>query len=504
MPDSREDLVSEAALALGQWLSYYGPVSKERIRNKLGLDSVHLDKILALLEESRTIVTGCLTRGGNDWEACDAKNYEILSRMARRDAIPQVASRPIDHLPGYLAQIQGLIRPESMESSLDRLFCLPVSPELLESDLLPARYPGYDAMELSTLFAKHHLLWIGMGTGKIALCPEPDLDLLLADTPPAPVPSETKLHFPDSLGRYPFSTLLQITGLGPKDLIRRLWEAVFSSKAANDSLETLRRGVAFGFKAPKTASTSAPRFSPRHRFRRNRPGFSTWTSAVVFPGNWFALPDFAENSDPIEAEERSKDRVRLLLRRYGILFRELLEKEAHAFRWSRIFKALRLMELSGELVSGIFFENIPGPQFMDPRNLARFKQGGLENHIFWINAADPASACGLAIGPLKKILPPRRPTTHLVFHGFKPAMISTGNGSHLTFFAEPEESLNLRYLEVLHHLLIRKVNPLKKITVQTIHKKPAAKSPHLSVFQSRFDAHVEESRLVLYLKREDL
>ena len=62
MADSGEDLVSEATLALGQWLSYYGPVSKDRIRNKLGLNNVYLDKILALLEESKTIVTGRLNR----------------------------------------------------------------------------------------------------------------------------------------------------------------------------------------------------------------------------------------------------------------------------------------------------------------------------------------------------------------------------------------------------------------------------------------------------------
>ena len=45
---------------------------------------------------------------------------------------------------------------------------------------------GYDPKELSALFAEHHLLWIGMGSGKIALCPEPDLDLLLADKPEPP------------------------------------------------------------------------------------------------------------------------------------------------------------------------------------------------------------------------------------------------------------------------------------------------------------------------------
>ena len=48
---------------------------------------------------------------------------------------------------------------------------------------------------------------------------------------------------------------------------------------------------------------------------------------MLFPGNWFALPDFSNETDPMDARERDRDRVRLLLRRYGVLFRELVEKE---------------------------------------------------------------------------------------------------------------------------------------------------------------------------------
>ncbi len=62
--------------------------------------------------------------------------------------------------------------------------------------------------------------------------------------------------------------------------------------------------------------------------------------------------------------EREKERVRLLLDRYGVLFRELLQNELPAFSWGNIFRALRLMELSGEVLTGYFFEGVPGPQFI--------------------------------------------------------------------------------------------------------------------------------------------
>jgi ATP-dependent Lhr-like helicase len=62
----------------------------------------------------------------------------------------------------------------------------------------------------------------------------------------------------------------------------------------------------------------------------------------------------------MESEELVKDRVRLLLDRYGILFRQRLEREPSLFQWPAIFRALRLMELSGEVTAGYFFKEIPG------------------------------------------------------------------------------------------------------------------------------------------------
>ena len=53
--------------------------------------------------------------------------------------------------------------------------------------------------------------------------------------------------------------------------------------------------------------------------------------------------------DLLEIEERKKDRARMLLDRYGIVFRELLQREAPGFRWADVFRPLRLMELSGEV-----------------------------------------------------------------------------------------------------------------------------------------------------------
>jgi ATP-dependent Lhr-like helicase len=63
-----------------------------------------------------------------------------------------------------------------------------------------------------------------------------------------------------------------------------------------------------------------------------------------------------------------------LLARYGVLFRELATLESPALRWSEVFRALRIMELSGEIVAGHFFEGLSGPQFLTPAALRLLRQ----------------------------------------------------------------------------------------------------------------------------------
>jgi len=55
------------------------------------------------------------------------------------------------------------------------------------------------------------------------------------------------------------------------------------------------------------------------------------------------------------------------------------------------------MELSGEIYSGHFFDRISGIQFISPAALRQLKDGLSEDCIYWLNACDPASLCGIGI-----------------------------------------------------------------------------------------------------------
>jgi len=113
-------------------------------------------------------------------------------------------------------------------------------------------------------------------------------------------------------------------------------------------------------------------------------------------GSWYSLElPGAGPQDILDEGELDAARVKVLARRYGLLCRFLLEREAPRLRWSRLFPALRLLELRGELVYGRFFEDIEGPQFLSPEAFELWsglgqgpeKVEGAEG--LWLNALDP-------------------------------------------------------------------------------------------------------------------
>ena len=192
--------------------------------------------------------------------------------------------------------------------------------------------------------------------------------------------------------------------------------------------------------------------------------------------------------------------MRLLLDRYGILFREILEKELPLFRWSSVFRSLRLMELSGEVLAGYFFKGIPGPQFTSQQAFRLLQPTLPGDNVYWINATDPVSLCGLQIEALKGALPRRVVTTHLVYRGSELVLVSERNGKSLTTHVPPDDPDFQEYLCSLHHLLYREFQPLRKITVEVINGKNAAESPYVDPLRKHFDVVVEFKTITLYRK----
>ena len=85
-----------------------------------------------------------------------------------------------------------------------------------------------------------------------------------------------------------------------------------------------------------------------------------------------------------------------LLRRYGVVFRTLLERETNLPPWRDLLYACRRLEARGELRGGRFVEGVSGEQFALPEAAALLqKQQGRELPSVVISATDPLNLIGI-------------------------------------------------------------------------------------------------------------
>jgi ATP-dependent Lhr-like helicase len=467
---------------LSQWLSFYGPLRRASLRELLGLDERRFDEALAGLAESQEVILDLLTEDAREVEVCDRENLEILLRMARRARRPSFRALPIDHLPLFLAAWQGIAAPgdslDDLQERLDQLFGFPAPAEAWEKHVLPARLAPYYSAWLDSLMQTSGLIWFGCGNRKLSFAFTDDLELFLprADEPGDAAGEEGKAPpdrlvalLPEKIGRYGLLDIARHAGMESGAASEKLWKLAWQGRVTNDAFAAVRRGILTDF---------APFPLQAERGRSSRSGYSRWAASRPLAGNWYAIGAEAIDRDTLDEAELVKDRVRQLLRRYGILFREILAAELPLLQWPKLFRALRLMELSGELLSGYFFEGIPGAQFISPEAF-RFLQEPLpEDAVYWLNAADPASLCGVRLEALKGGLPGRVPSTHLVCHGKRAVMISRRSGGALEFLTSPDDPRLPDYLALFKALLTREFSPEKRISVEAINGKPALESEY--------------------------
>ncbi|KHK03997.1 DEAD/DEAH box helicase [Desulfovibrio sp. TomC] len=497
---------------LGQWLSFYGPRSLDSLVGLLGLSPAILQALLEDLQAAGEVVAGRLLTGREEVHWCDAANFETLLRLARAARRPVLTALPAGHVPYFLAIWQGLARPAVDPSGLaervERLSCLPLPAGLWETEVLPARCPTYDPARLDAALEASGLQWFGAGKQKVLFARPDDLDLAGF----TPRTAESGL-FPDIRAGYDFSSLLEITGLSPKALTERLWQAVWKGEAACDGMAVLRRGVANGFTAEEAFTRSAR--GGRQAFRRTSPG--RFAGSLPLAGVWRALrvpplPDY-----PVALEALAMDRARLLLARYGVVCRDMLAREVPALGWSGVFRALRRMELSGEVVSGEFFAGLSGPQFADGRAVRLLTAGLSGDEPWWIAGRDPAAFWGAVdqtgshalagVGghtvPADLVLPRRTAGTWVSFAGARPVAVFEAGGGRMTLGLSPDATGLPAALAPLVHVLTRRTAPESRLVVATINDVPAGESPYRDVLRLLFEVVGERRGLTLYRRRTD-
>jgi ATP-dependent Lhr-like helicase len=496
-PTATPDEADPLGELVAEWLRFYGPTRIEWVGGTLGIPTDDLDRTLDELVSAQTIVVDELLDDVDGVQVCDRVNLERLLRMQRAEARPSLEPLPATALPLLLAEHQNLgardSAPEDLERAIERLFGLPLPAELWETEILPARLDPYIPGWLDALLAESDLRWIGAGAKRLFFALDSELDLFQAGSETAAASGGPTDIFPHPGGRYRLDELIRSSGFESSDLTAKLWELAWIGRVTADSFAPLRQGLASRFRAAAPVEPSA---GPR-RVRRGR--FDRWRRERPFAGSWFALPQAPSEPDALARDEDDRERARFVLDRYGIVFRALLERELPELRWRSVFRALRLLELSGEVVAGHFVDGVSGLQFADHDTIRRIRDGLDDNRVWWVSAADPVSPCSLELEIDDWRLPRRVPGNHLVFHGRELVVVGRRRGAELEIGVEPDHDRLADYLEFLVVELTRSERPLKRIDLETINGEPASRSPYRPLLGGLF--HVTRQPTSLRLSR---
>ncbi|MFL6566224.1 MAG: hypothetical protein ACJ8G5_14920, partial [Burkholderiales bacterium] len=113
-------------------------------------------------------------------------------------------------------------------------------------------------------------------------------------------------------------------------------------------------------------------------------------------GRWALLT--AEKADDVEAVART------LLKRYGVVFRSLLQRESNLPPWRDLVRVYRRLEARGEIRGGRFVAGFGGEQFAAPDAVGRLravrKMAALDELVV-LSAADPLNLVGILTPPAR-------------------------------------------------------------------------------------------------------
>jgi ATP-dependent Lhr-like helicase len=172
-----------------------------------------------------------------------------------------------------------------------------------------------------------------------------------------------------------FPDLVRMTKLLKSEVEASLWELVTAGLVTADGFDNLR------------ALIDPRRRSGQGSGRTSRPRHST--------GRWSLL--HTGEHDPAAAVTAT---CWMLLRRYGVVFRELLARESVLPKWRELLMAFRRLEDRGEIRGGRFVSGFIGEQFALPvavESLRAARRGPASQAVVTVSAADPLNLVGILV-----------------------------------------------------------------------------------------------------------
>ncbi len=403
---TREDALLEL---VRHRLGGLGPVTVAALAPALAVDAAQIDHALLRLQSEGYVMQGRFTADAGDIEWCER---HLLARIHRytigrlRREIEPVSRRA---LMRYLCDWQHvstatkLSGPDALVATLAQLEGYEAAAGAWETELLPARIDDYSIHWLDELCRAGRIGWARLRTGSgggggpvrstpIVLLPRREMAVwtsaAASDDPQEILLSSRAQAVADALrehGALFFDELLDIAHLLRTELEDALGELVAAGRVSADSFAGLRALLL----------PAAKRDSGRHR-RARRHSFARIEDA----GRW-ALARGAATGNGKPEPEAIEHIARSLLRRYGVVFWKLLEREAPWLpSWRELLRVYHRLEARGEIRGGRFVEGLVGEQFALPEAIAplrAIRQRADDGELVCLSGSDPLNLVGTVL-----------------------------------------------------------------------------------------------------------
>jgi len=352
------------------------------------------------LEEIHRLTMGYLKR---ELEACAP--YEVVDFMTRWQHLhPDTRLEGLDGLREVIAQLQGF---ELVTGAL-------------ESEMIGRRVKEYRPEMLDRLIASGEVCWRRFGVdkvsrGKVALCLRQDAEWLSSTVPlkydveehaDADIPEAiltVRGFFRDRTTAF-FDDVLRETGIDEGSAMRAVWYLAWAGEVTCDTYLCLRES---DFQVTLSACydlDSTPRKILNGRMSPDRV-LKQMRKRGLDPrlGRWSATERLIPPERSLPDQEKIRRWADQLLRRWGIVTRDILEGEVAAPSWGHLLPELKRLELLGKVSRGYFIESHHGEQYGLPDAIELLREcrarrsdgnelGYLEDEpIFSMSSRDPAN-----------------------------------------------------------------------------------------------------------------
>ncbi|RSD23011.1 DEAD/DEAH box helicase [Amycolatopsis eburnea] len=468
-----EAFTEPVADPLGDLLSRYargrGPFAAAAVAERFGLGLAVVTGVLDRMTGEGRLVRGELSPVGHPdthgvgIEYCDSA---VLRRLRRASLAklraevepvePAALGRFLPAWHGFGGRVRAAPTADDVLSVVEQLAGAPLPASAVESLILPGRLPGYSPALLDELTTAGEVTWAGCGAlsggdGWIALAPTDVADLLLPevveDIPTGPLHDALvstleggALFFRQLVDR---ATVLVEKAPSDAEVVAALWDLVWAGLVTGDTLGPLRAQVA-GHGAHKPR-----RQAPRGRYARlraGRPQMPSRSGPPTVAGRWALTPP-----RETDATRRAHARTEAFLERHGVLTRGALDTERVTGGFSGIYKVLRGMEDTGQVIRGYVVEGLGAAQFAAKGAVDRLRALSgpgrpAPGRAVVLAAADPAQPYGAALpwpaatGDTKH-RPARKAGALAVLVDGVPALYVERGGKSLLSFTEERQPL---------------------------------------------------------------